>query len=132
MVKCAPRTVFCSFLRKYCFFRKNCLAWKYLAFNFCYKKGYIHFWRRAPPSLKKCSCSTKMFFHIFSENVAFSKKLLDKKIFDTSFPIKKVIFIFIASLPLPYKRDLAPRNGYSVIRSFLEKYSFFLFEKTVK
>ncbi len=32
--QCAPRTVFCSFLRKYCFFRKTYWPWKYLASNF--------------------------------------------------------------------------------------------------
>ncbi len=49
----------------------------------------------------------------FSPKMLLSlKKLLDEKIFKISFSIKKVIFIFVARHPLPFKRDLDPRNGF--------------------
>ncbi len=50
------------------------------------------------PSLKNGRLP-KIFFPIFSKNVGFLKKLLDDKIFKTSFPIKKVILIFVARCP---------------------------------
>ncbi len=42
----------------------------------------------------------------------FSKKLLNDKIFETSFPIKKFIFILVARRLISFKRDLGPRNGF--------------------
>ncbi len=58
----------------------------------------------------------------------FSEKLLNEKIFKTSFPIKKVISIFVAGRPLSFKRDLGPRNcGFAI---FSENTTFF--EKTAK
>ncbi len=65
------------------------------------------------------------FFSPFSPKMLlFSKKLLNEKIFKTSFPIKKVIFIFVSRRPIPFKRDLAPRNGF-LLFFFSRKYSFF-------
>ncbi len=92
----------------------------------CDKKGYIHFCRKMTLSPKKWSCPQKIFFVNSSKNVAFFEKLLDEKIFKISFPIKKVIFIFAVKHPLPFKRDLAPRNGFSAI---LSKNSFLFFWK---
>ncbi len=69
----------------------------------------------------------KKFFPIFSKNVVFFKKIVNEKIFKTSFSIKKVTFIFVAKCrPLPIKRDLGPRNGFL---PFSQKIQFF-FEKT--
>ncbi len=72
--------------------------------------------------------SPKIFFSIFNKNVVFSEKLLNEKIFQTSFPIKKIIFIFVAERPLPFKRDLGRRNcGFAI---FSENTAFF--ENTAK
>ncbi len=49
-----------------------------------------------------------------------SKKLLDEKIFKTSFPMENIILIFIARCPRPFKRNLAPQNSFSF---FSWKYS---------
>ncbi len=88
-------------------------------------KGYIYFWRKMTTSPKKGSCFPNIFFPIFFKNVAFSKKLVGEKIFKISFPIEKVIFIFVARNSLPFKRDLAPRNGFlpfsQKIQLFLKK-----------
>ncbi len=69
------------------------------------------------PIPKKCSFPTlKLFFAIFSKNIAFFEKiLLDEK-------IKTVTFIFVSRRPLPIKRNLSLRN---VFDHFLGKYSFF-------
>ncbi len=57
----------------------------------------------------------------------FSEKLLNEKIFKTSFPIKKAVFIFVAGRLLPFKRDSGPRNyGFAV---FSENTS--LFKKSI-
>ncbi len=85
------------------------------------KKGYIHFQRKMTPSPKKCSCAPK-FFSLFSPKMLlFSNKFLSEKIFKTSFPIKKVIFIFIAERSLP---------SITVVLPFSRKIVFF--EKTAK
>ncbi len=55
-----------------------------------------------------------------------SEKLLDEKIFKASFPIKKIAFIFVAKHPLPFKRDLAPRNDFS---PFSRKMQVFFLKK---
>ncbi len=69
----------------------------------------------------------KIFFrHFFRKLLFSSKKLLDEKIFKTSFPIKKVIFIFVARCPLLSKGTWLPKI---VFHSFLGKYSFFLKKK---
>ncbi len=112
MVKFAHKTVFCWFLRKYCFLRKNCFTWKYLSSNL-WKKGCIHFWRKMNPSPKKWLCSPKLFFAIFSENITFYKKIVRWKNIQNLISHKKIIFIFVARRPLPFKRDLAPRNNFS-------------------
>ncbi len=74
------------------------------------------------PSPKKWLCPPKIFFPFSPKMLLFPKKLLDKKIFKTSFPIKKVIFFLVARRLLPFKRDLGPRNG--VFAVFSENYSF--------
>ncbi len=62
--------------------------------------------------------SPKFLFLPFSRKMLLSsKKLLDEKIFKTSFPIKKVIFIFVARPSLSFKRE----KGLG-----LYKYAFFL------
>ncbi len=53
----------------------------------------------------------------------FSKKLLNENILKTLFPIKKVIFIFVAKSFLPFKRDLVPGNGFC---HFFRKLQLFL------
>ncbi len=112
------RTICCSFFRKYGFFRKDCLTRKYFASNFiCDKRGSINFCRKIKIPLQKNAYvnTLKFFFSIFSRRMLLSsKKLWYEKIFETSFPIKKVIFIFVVRRPLRFKRDLAPKNGFSL------------------
>ncbi len=172
MVKYALKTVFCSFFRKYSFFRKNCLIWKYLVSNLWQKrlysfwckmtqspkkwlcphqiffrhffgkccfywkscwmkqifktlvpiKNYIQFWRKITYVLKMVMLP-KIFFSEFSWKIPLSsKKRLDEKIFKISFPIKKVIFIFIARCPFPSKGTWPPKI---VFHFFLGKYNFY-------
>ncbi len=65
----------------------------------------------------------KFFFHFLQKYCFLQKKLLDEKIFKTSFPIKKVVFIFVAKRPLCFKRDLDSRNGFL---AFSQKIQLFL------
>ncbi len=67
------------------------------------------------------------FFSPFSPKILlFSKKLLNEKLIKTKFPIKKVIFIFVARRFLPSKKDLGPRNNFL---PFSQKITFFFFWK---
>ncbi len=75
------------------------------------------------PSPKKWSYFPKNFFPFSPKMLLFLKKLFHEKIFKTLFPIKKVIFIFVARCPLPFKRDLGPRNGFL---PFFQKIQLFL------
>ncbi len=80
-------------------------------------------------SLKNCQMRPQNNFSRFSLKIQlFSKKLLNEKILKTSFPIKKVIFIFVARRLLPFKRDLGPKNGFL---AFSQKITPF-FEKITK
>ncbi len=60
----------------------------------------------------KLSCPPKIFPPLSLKILLFSKKLLNDKIFETSFLIKKVIFILVARRLLSFKRDSSPRNGF--------------------
>ncbi len=51
-----------------------------------------------------------------------------KEYSEPHFPLKKVVFIFLARRPLPFKRDLRPRNGFPL---FSQKIKLFL-KKTAK
>ncbi len=53
---------------------------------------------------------------------AMTEKVLNDKIFETSFPIKKVIFILVARCLLSFKSDFGPRNGFL---SFSQKITHF-------
>ncbi len=61
---------------------------------------------------KKLSFPLKIFSPFSPKILLFSRKLLNKKIFNTSFPIKKIIFIFVATRLFPLKRYLGPRNSF--------------------
>ncbi len=68
----------------------------------------------------------KHFPSIFSKNVAFfPKRLLDEKIFKTSFSIKKGNIHFRRRTPFPFKIDLVTRNSFlpfsQKIQLFLKK-----------
>ncbi len=88
--------------------------------NFCVKDPFLKNGQMLPKtffvissaSLKKWSYPPKFFSPFFRKIYLFSKKLLDEKIFKTSFPIKNVIFIFAAKCPLLFRRVLAPKNGF--------------------
>ncbi len=75
------------------------------------------------PPPKKWSSPLKFFPPFSTKMLLFSKKLLDEKLFETSFSIKKVILIFVARYP-PFssKETWAPET---VFCHFLKKYSFF-------
>ncbi len=62
-----------------------------------------------PPQQKN-----NFFFSFFQRMILSLKRLLHEELFETSFPIKKVLFIFVIRSPLPFKRDLVPRNGFSL------------------
>ncbi len=73
-----------------------------------------------------CTCTTPPEFFSFSPKMLlFLKKLFDEKLFKTAFPIKRIIFIFVARHLLLFKRDLDPRNGFLLlsqkIQLFLKK-----------
>ncbi len=71
--------------------------------------------------------SPKNFFPRFPPKMLlFSKKLLNEKIFKTSFSLKKVIFIFIARHPLPLKETRPPGNSFL---PFSQKIQLFLKKK---
>ncbi len=53
---------------------------------------------------KKMAMSPKTLFSRFSQKMSFSsKKLLNEKIFETSFHLKKVVFILVARHPFLLK-----------------------------
>ncbi len=72
------------------------------------------------PSPKKWSCPFKIFFPIFSKNVAFLEKLLNVKIFKTSFLLKKRLYSFSSpgDVPFPSKETWAPET---VVLPFSQK-----------
>ncbi len=55
----------------------------------------------------------------------FTPKMLNEKIFNNLFPIKKIVFIFVARRTLPFERDFSSRNGFlsfsQKIQPFLKK-----------
>ncbi len=68
--------------------------------------------------------SPENFFpHFLQKCCLFWKKLLNEKIFKTLFPIKKGYIHFPRQTPLPFKRDLAARNGFPL---FSQKMQLFL------
>ncbi len=77
------------------------------------------------PSPKKWSCPPKIFSLLSLKILFFLKQLLNDKIFEIFFPIKKVIFIIVARrlvVPLLHKR-LGPQKRFSDV--FSENYPFF-------
>ncbi len=71
----------------------------------------------------------KNVFPLFSQRMILSsKKRLYEELFETSIPIKMVIFIFVIRRPLPFKRHLDLRNSFP---PFSPKKQFFI-GKTVK
>ncbi len=67
-----------SFLRKYCFFRKNCRI-KNIQLLICDKRGYIHFW-----------CKMTLYWS-HSDLVAMSQR---KKVFLQPLLLRSKIFLF--------------------------------------
>ncbi len=107
-----PRTVFCSFLRKYCFFRKKLFNMKIFSVLFSIKKVIFILSVSWPLFLKNGHVPRKFFSPIFSKNVAFLKKLLNKKIFETSFPIKKFYVHFLRQTPPSLQKRLGPQKRF--------------------
>ncbi len=90
---------------------------------FC-SRLYIHFQRKMmTPSPKKWSCALKIFSPVFSKKLLFFEKIVKWKNIQNLISHKKVIFIFVAGRPLPFKRDLGPRNW---VLPFSQKIQLFL------
>ncbi len=74
--------------------------------------------------------SHKIFFTPFSpRKLLFSKKLLNKKIFKTSFTIRKVIFIFVARPPPSLQKRLRLQKWFFTVSS--KNTGFLLFNERV-
>ncbi len=75
----------------------------------------------------------KNFFSLFSQRMILSlKKLLYEELFETSFPKRKVIFIFVIRRPFPFKKDFAPRKSFSPFFPKVRFFFFFFFWITIK
>ncbi len=119
---CFQNSIF-SFLRKYNFFRKNCLTHENILHLICAKKSYIHFLCRMTP-LKNAHVSPKFFSPFFPKMLLFSKKLLDEKIFRTSFLIKKAHIYFRRQTAPSFQKGLGSRKWFFAI--FFQKIQPFL------
>ncbi len=65
------------------------------------------------PSSKKWSCPPKIFFHFLQKCCFLKKKLLNEKIFKTSFSIRKVIPIYFRRhTPRSLQKRLAPQKRF--------------------
>ncbi len=117
MVACASRTVFCSFRRKYCFSRKKLFYKKIFSIQFLIKKVLFIFSVRWPLFLKNGHVPPKFFFTIFSKNVAFFEKIVERKIFKTSFPIKKNNIRFRCQTAPSLQKRLGPQKWFFAILS---------------
>ncbi len=85
-----------------------------------HRKGYIHFCRPMPLSLKKGKI---IFRTVILKNIVFSKKLSNKKYSKPHFSQKKGCIDFCRQMPpFPSKRPRPSTNGYG---SFFRKYCFF-------
>ncbi len=89
----------------------------------------------APFFPKKLCTHKKRFLAVFSKKVAFSKKVITKKIFKSLLPIKNIIFIFVVRRPvLPSKMVVhPPKNSFLQFsqKTWLFFSCFFFFLKKV-
>ncbi len=105
-----PQNIFLQFPQKILLFSKKLYNMKIFSIWFLIKKGYIFIFSVRWPLLKMVM-PAKYFFPYFLQNCSFfRKKLLDEKIFKTSFPIKKVIFIFVDGHSFPSKETWPPET----------------------
>ncbi len=118
-----PQNSFLQFSQKILLYPKKLFNIKIFSIQFSIKKVIFIFSVRWPLLLKNNHVPQKFFPPFSPKMLLFLKKLLDEKIFKTSFSIKKVIFIFVARCPLPFKRDLDLINGFL---SFSPKIQIFL------
>ncbi len=85
------------------------------------------------PSPKKWSCPRKIFFHIFSKNVAFFEKIVERKNIRNLISHKKGCIHFRCQKPSPFKRDSDSRIGFlpfsQKITVFFFVFCFFCFFK---
>ncbi len=84
------RQIFFSIFSKNVVFSEKLLNEKIFQTSFPIKKSCIHSRCQTPPFLYKRLGPQKRFSVVFSENYTFWKKLVNNKIFDTSFVIKKL------------------------------------------
>ncbi len=67
---------------------------------------------------KRIMSPQKLFFAVILENIFFFfEKIVQWKIFKTSFPTKKVILIFVTRRPLSLKTDMPSRKWFFVVFS---------------
>ncbi len=76
-----------------------------------------------PSPKKKWSCPQKFFFPFSPKILLFSKKLLNEKIFKSSFPIKKGYIHFRHQTPPSLQKRLRPQKRFFAV--FSENYNFF-------
>ncbi len=109
-----PKLVFwLSFSRYGLFWRKK--FQNRIRYPIFHKKGHIYFCRPTPHSLKIGHAPLKLFFIDILENiVVFFEKIVKRKIFETSFPTRKVILIFVT------KRPSLPKQSCSFTNDFLQ------------
>ncbi len=103
-------------------FSKKLLDEKMFKTSFPLKKGYIHFHRQTGSFPSKETCAPEMVFCRFLRKLLlFFKKLLNNKLFNTSFMIKKVMLIFGARRLLSLENcQMHPKTIFSENTAFFE------------
>ncbi len=86
------------------------------------------------PSPKKWSCPPKSFSSLSPKILLFSKKLLNDKTFEASFPIKKFIFILVARTLISTLRNIALlthflRQRFSNFHTYIKFINFGILQK---
>ncbi len=103
------QNVFSPFSPKMLLFSKKLLKWKNIENLISHKRGFNHFRRQMSHSPQKRLRPQKRFFTVFLEKYSFFwKKLLNNKIFNTAFAIKKSYVNFCRNTPPFPKKLLTP------------------------
>ncbi len=113
--KCTPKTGLLPLIRHVWGFLRDELQ-NCILYPISHRNGYIHFCCPTPRFLKN-GRAPKKFFAVILENIVFFKKIVEWKIFKTSFPTKKFILIFAAGHPLSLKMVMASHKWFSAIFS---------------
>ncbi len=99
------------------FNRYGTFLWKKLInctrYSIPHRKGSTHFCRLTPTWPQKWSHHLKIIFRRYFRMVFFFEKIVQWKIFKTSFPTKKVILIFVVRRPFSSKWPCPLIDGFS-------------------